>query len=228
MATPLKQLLFTEAQYLEFERKADERHEYLDGHLLAMAGESWRHGDICTNLLALIASQLKGTPCRARSKDTRIRSGPRKFSAQGFKGLYSYPDIVVICGEPEYLDKHEDVITNPKVIIEVLSDSTMNFDRTEKFIRYRMWNDTLTDYILVSQEKRLIEHFHRRKSGEWVYTTWLEADQSVTIKSIKCALSVAEIYDRVTFDSDPPKAAKKRKPAQKARKKAQTKKGSKQ
>ncbi|MFN0085262.1 MAG: Uma2 family endonuclease [Blastocatellia bacterium] len=220
MATPLEQLRFTEAQYLEFERNADERHEFIDGHVFSMAGESGRHGDICTNLLISLGSQLKGSPCRARSKDTKVRSGAGRFSAQGFTGLYSYPDIVIICGEPKYPDKHRDVITNPKVIIEVLSDTTEKFDRTEKFLRYRMWNESLTDYILVAQDQRLIEHFHRRKKSEWVYTTWQEADQTISIKSIKCALPIADVYDRITFASTKPKSAKKKKAAKKAKKNA--------
>jgi len=207
MALPQSQLLFTEEQYLEFERNSEERHEYLDGHIYAMAGESGEHGDITMNLSLLVGGQLKGKPCRARSKDTKVRSGPFPANPRNTKGLFSYPDLVVICDEPQYLDDYRDVVTNPKVIIEVLSESTKDFDRVTKFERYRMWNKTLTDYVLVSQDQPVIEHFELRENGEWIYHPYRGLDQKVTIKSIKCSLPTADIYDRVSFQ---PQAKKPR------------------
>jgi Uma2 family endonuclease len=218
MAAPQEHLIFTEEQYLEFERKSEERHEYLDGHIYLMAGESGEHGDICTNLSGLLFGQLRGKPCRVRSKDTKVRSGPQTFAPRGTKGLYSYPDIVVICGEPQYLDKHRDVVTNPRVIIEVLSEKTNNFDRNEKFMRYRMWNETLTDYVLVSQFQPFVEHFERRKSGEWVYHSYQGLDQKIPIKSIKCTLAMADVYDRVVFPVAKKKATKKARSPRKTKK----------
>lgn len=199
MALPQSRLLMTEAQYLEFERNAEERHEYLDGFIYLMAGESWIHGDITVNLSIILGTQLKGTDCRVRMKDTRVRSGPQPFSPRNTKGLYSYPDVMVICGEPEVLDDRRDVIGNPRIIIEVISQSTEAFDRNDKFLRYRMWNESLTDYLLVAQEQPFIEHFERRKKGEWLYHSYQGLDQNITIKSIKCTLKMADIYDRVTF-----------------------------
>lgn len=208
MATPQHKLEFTEEQYLEYERHAEERHEFVDGHIYLMAGESDEHGDISANLTALIVLQLRGTSCRARVKDTKVRSGPLPFLTHNKRGLYSYPDLVVICGEPIHLDDHRDVITNPKVIIEVLSDSTKDFDRQEKFARYRQWNPTLTDYILVSQEQPFIEHFELSKKGDWVYHTYVGVETKMTIKSIRCTLSLADVYERVKFQM--PRAAKAR------------------
>lgn len=198
MAVPQHQLIFNEGQYLEFERHAEIRHEYLDGHIYAMAGESDEHGDISVNLTITLGAQLKGTNCRARTKNTKVRSGPFPFLKRSLKGLYSYPDLLVICGDPQHLDEHRDVIINPKVIIEVLSDSTEDFDRKEKFARYRQWNPTLTDYLLVSQDMAFVEHFELRK-GEWIYHTYLTLKQSVPIKSIKCTLQMRDVYDRVKF-----------------------------
>ncbi len=218
MAVPQEQLIFTEEQYLEFERNSEERHEYLDGHVYLMAGETGEHGDISSNLTITLGSQLRGKPCRVRSKDTKVRSGPQNFPQRGTKGLYSYPDIVVICGEPQYLDKYRDVITNPRVIIEVLSEKTSDFDRNEKFTRYRMWNETLTDYLLVAQLQPFVEHFERRKSGEWVYHSYQELDQKISIKSIKCELAMADIYDRLAFPAAKRKAAKKARSQRKAKK----------
>lgn len=200
MALPQEQLLFTETEYLAFERKAEERHEYLDGHIYLMAGESGAHGDICVNLTVSIGQQLKGTRCRVRSKDTKVRSGPRPASPRYPKGLYSYPDLVVICGEPQYLDEHEDVIVNPTVIIEVLSESTEAFDRGEKFLRYRMWSPTLTDYVVVAQNKPWIEHYARDGEGTWfIAASIIDPAGSVRLASIDCTLHLNEVYDRVVF-----------------------------
>jgi Uma2 family endonuclease len=203
MAKPQAQFIFTEEEYLEFERNSDERHEYLDGHLILMAGESDEHGDISMNLAVIIGVQLRGKPCRARTKDTKVRSGPLPRPPHNTKGLYSYPDLVVICGEPQHLDNHRDVITNPSVIIEVLSPTTEDHDRRVKFTRYRQWNDTLTDYLLVSQNQAFVEHFLRRDDGEWIYRSYWGLDQEVPLDSIECVLPTTEIYDRINFPPAP-------------------------
>ena len=106
---------FTVEQYLEYEREADERSELIDGEIYAMAGESRRHGDISMNVAGNLYNQLRATNCRARIKDTKVKSGALK--ERFGKGMISYPDIVVICGEPEYHDKHSDIVLNPAVII---------------------------------------------------------------------------------------------------------------
>ncbi len=203
MALPQSELIFTEEEYLAFERASEERHEYLDGHIYAMAGESSAHGDICVNLTASLATQLRGTSCRTRSKDTKVRSGPKPRSPRYPKGLYSYPDLVVICGEPQYLDKYENVISNPKLIIEVLSDSTEAFDRGEKFRRYRTWLPSLTDYLVVAQNQPLIEHFARQANGQWVIAASVsELSDIVPLESIGCLLPLAEVYDHIEFPAE--------------------------
>ena len=183
MRSPQRQPHYTIDEYLKMERAADERHEYVDGGIYAMAGESGDHGDITVNLVALLATQLKGKPCRARSKDTKVRSGPILTSGQSSRGLFSYPDIVVICDEPEYHDALTDVILNPKVIIEVLSPATEAFDRGEKFTRYQTWNPTLQDYILVSQDQPQVEHFARQTDGSWSYQRYTQMDSSLALSS---------------------------------------------
>src|SRR5205807_944775 len=134
-------------EYLERERAAEERHEYLDGQIYAMAGESPSHGIITVNLVGIFYIQLKGKPCQALTKDTKVRSGPTPLPGHSTRGLFSYPDIVVVCGEPEYHDAFRDVILNPTAIVEVLSPATEAFDRGEKFTRYQVWNPTLKDYV---------------------------------------------------------------------------------
>jgi Uma2 family endonuclease len=203
MALARTQLFFTVEEYLALERASEERYEYLDGQIYAMAGESGAHADICTNLVSILHPQLRDAPCRVRSKDTKVRSGPDPKRGRTTKGLFSYPDIVVICGEPQYHDEHRDVILNPAVIIEVLSESTEAFDRGEKFLRYQLWNPTLTDYLLVSQSSPLIEHYVRQIDGGWSYYVYQGLEQSLSIKSIDCTLRSSEVYDRVVFPEEP-------------------------
>lgn len=190
--------LYTIEQYLAIERRSEERYEYLDGEIFAMAGESIAHGDICTGLGGFLHSQLRGTPCRVLVKDTKFRSGPTP-PPRSTKGLFSYPDLVVICGKVQFHNEHQDVVLNPTVIIEVLSESTESFDRGEKFQRYQLWNPTLTDYLLVSQTSPLIEHFIRQTDGSWSYHIYSGMEQRIFINSINCELRLPDVYERVVF-----------------------------
>jgi Uma2 family endonuclease len=200
----------TVADYLRMEAESEERHVYLDGEVFAMAGESEFHADISANLVGLIHAQLKGRSCRVRTKDTKVRSGPvGPRPLRDTAGMYSYPDAVVVCGEPEYDDDHRTVIRNPAVIVEVLSPTTEAFDRGRKFDRYQMWNPTLTDYLLVSQDEPRIEHYTRQPDGSWRYTSTPGLDAAVTVSSIGVILRLADVFDRVTFpapetDDHPP------------------------
>lgn len=189
---------YTVEQYLAWERQADEKSEFVDGEIYAMAGESGAHGDISMNLSVTIGSQLRGKNCRARTKDSKVRSGAMKEHLG--RGMISYPDLVVICGEVEYHDAQKDVILNPKVIVEVLSESTEQFDRGTKFMRYRNFNPTLTDYILVSQIEPHVEHYRRLENGEWLLSEYDGMDRSFEIESIECSISLSELYDRVEFE----------------------------
>ena len=198
MAIRKSPLLYTIEQYLTIERQSEERYEYLDGEIFAMAGESEAHGDICANLAGFLHPQLRETACRMRVKDTKIRSGPTPRPGST-KGLFSYPDLVIICGEREFHDEHQDVILNPKVIFEVLSESTETFDRGEKFQRYQLWNPTLTDSLLVSQTKPLIEHFIRQADGSWSYHIYSGLEQRILMNSINCELRLSDVYERVEF-----------------------------
>jgi Uma2 family endonuclease len=202
MALAQEGLLFTVDEYLKLERSSDERHEYLDGHIYLMAGESLEYGDICINLAREVSAQLRGRSCRVLSKDTKVRSGPEPKLKNKKKGLYSFPDLLVVCGEPVWHDEHRDVLLNPRVIIEVLSKTTAEFDRGEKFQRYQTWNPTLTDYVLVSQDRPLVEHFSRRETDDWLYTRVNKLSGQLRIESINCTLALSEVYDRVTFSQD--------------------------
>ncbi|MGZ8848053.1 MAG: Uma2 family endonuclease [Pyrinomonadaceae bacterium] len=191
------QPLYSSEAYLAFERSADERHEFLDGFIYAMAGETPSHADISANLVGLLHERLRDSPCRVRTKDTKVRSGPHQVGTM--KGLFSYPDAVVICGEPEYLDQHRDVVVNPTVIFEVLSETTEARDRGVKFHRYQAWSPTLTDYVLVSQVAPSVDYFHREADGSWSYHIHIGLDETFTIQSIDCTLKLLDIYARITF-----------------------------
>lgn len=192
--------LYTVDEYLERERAAVERSEYFDGTVYLMAGESDEHGIISANLSGEIYLQLKGKDCQMRLKDAKIKSGgfePRV--GHSTKGMFSYPDLVVICDAVKYHDKKKDVILNPKLIIEVLSDSTREYDHNDKFVRYRMFNETLTDYVLVAQDKPQVEHFIRQDDNSWKVYTYIGLDKICRIESIECELKLSEIYDRIKF-----------------------------
>ncbi len=206
MATPRSKIhkrLSTVAEYLEFERKAEDRHEFVDGEIRAMAGESPWHSIINFNLIVEVGNQLKGKPCVAFSPNMKTRSG-EQIQLNSLKGLFSYADLTVVCGKPQFHDQFGDVLLNPKVIFEVLSPSTESFDRGEKFERYRAFNESLTDYVLVSQKKPLIEHFQRQPNRQWLMTEVRGMEGELHIASIDCRLKLAEVYDRVEFPSEQP------------------------
>ena len=193
---------YTIDEYLDLERDAEERHEYLDGTIYTMAGESLAHSDICINLAVTLGTQLKGRDCRATSPNMKVRSGPYIKQQKNTKGLYSYPDLAIVCGEPQFQDEHTDILLNPTVIIEVLSPSTEAFDRREKLLRYRAQLPTLRDYLLVAQDQPAIEHFHLNEAGYWQHTVVIGLDASLCLESIDCALNLNEVYDRVKFPEE--------------------------
>jgi len=197
MSLPQSQIIVSVEEYLALERESEERHEFLDGQIYEMAGENPRHGAICTNLTRIVSTQLLGTPCQAFSKDTKVRSGPE--APQSTKGLFSYPDLVVVCGEIKFHDQQQHVIINPTVIVEVLSPNTEAFDRGVKWLRYQTWLPTLIHYVMVSQNQPQIEHYGREANGEWRYSRVNQIEGSVTLASIGCTLKLAEVYDRVVF-----------------------------
>jgi Uma2 family endonuclease len=198
MAFPQENISLSVEQYLSIERAGEERHEYIDGHLYKMAGESLEHSRINVNLLTLLNTQLRGKRCEALSPNMKVRSGPFIKEQKVRKGMFSYPDVAIVCGEPQFHDEHRDVLTNPTVIIEILSASTEVFDRDEKFRRYQTHIDTLRDYVLVSQALPLIQIFSRHPDG-WLYRQAVGLSATIELPSIDCRLPLAEVYDRIVF-----------------------------
>lgn len=191
MAKPKLFPTFSIEDYLEYERGAPERHEFLDGSLYAMAGESPRHSTICFNLSGLIYAQLRGKRCRGFSPNMKV--------ATNEKGLFSYPDLAIVCGEPKLHDKKGDVLTNPTAIFEVLSPSTEHYDRGEKVLRYINGIETLTDYVLIAQDAPAVEHFRKQANGEWEKSEITGIEATLILASIECAVPFAELYASVEF-----------------------------
>lgn len=177
-------------EYLERERKAETRSEYVRGEIFAMAGASVRHGRIVRNLVSTLDAALRDGHCEVFSTDLRL--------AVAAGAMYTYPDVMVICGDPAVVDKHRDMITNPVVIIEVLSDSTKNYDRGQKFQYYRML-PSLKEYLTVAQDEIHVERFTRQQNGQWLLTEFNEISEKIDLESIGAALGAADIYRRVDF-----------------------------
>jgi Uma2 family endonuclease len=167
-----------------------------------MAGESLQHGDICTNLVAALHSQLRGTPCCVLSKGMKVRTGPPPTTRLATKGLFSYPDVVVVCGDPAFHDDHRDILLNPIAIIQVASPSTQAFDWHEKWLRYQIWLPSLTHYVLVAQSRPWIESFRRQPDKPWLYSSVHGLAASLHLDAIDCTLRLADVYGRVAFPDE--------------------------
>ena len=174
--------------YLARERESAEKHEYLDGLVYMMAGASVTHVRITSNTSRSLGNQLADRPCDVFSSDMRVRTP---------SGLVAYPDVVVVCGEPYLQDDRGDVLLNPVVVIEVLSPSTEEYDRTTKFDHYRTipW---LKEYVLIAQEVRRIER-RSRIDIEWEVTVIDDPDGRIDLAPIGCTLALADVYARVQF-----------------------------
>jgi Uma2 family endonuclease len=188
MSSP-KPNLMTPGEYLEIERKSEIRSEYIAGRMFAMSGASRRHSFITGNFHRELSTQMRGRACEAHTIDMRVKVSPT--------GMYTYPDIVALCGEARLEDEHFDTLLNPTVIVEVLSDSTEAYDRGEKFAHYRRL-DTLREYVLVSQDKIRIERF-RREGEEWTLSEVSDPEATLHLESIDCHVTVAAIYEKVEF-----------------------------
>lgn len=176
--------------YLAIERQAEGRSEYLDGEILAMTGGSRRHNLIVTNLVRELSLQLKNRPAEVYPSDLRVRIPAT--------GLYTYPDLVVVQGEPHFEDAQADTLLNPSLIVEVLSPSTEMYDRGKKFEHYRTL-DSLQEYLLVAQDEPRVELFTRQPGLRWLFTAIAGFERTLVLPSIQCEVALAEIYDKVAF-----------------------------
>ncbi|MBF0225787.1 MAG: Uma2 family endonuclease [Desulfobacterales bacterium] len=177
-------------EYLDLERVSAIKSEYFDGEVFAMAGASREHNQISANIVRVLGNHLLEKPCSVFSSDMKVKIWQIE--------KYTYPDIVVVCGNEEYDDENNDILLNPIVIIEILSDSTEAYDRGDKFSHYQLI-DSFSEYILVSQYFCKIEKFSRQKDETWIYSKYNNMEDIVSIESVKCELPISEIYRKVNF-----------------------------
>ncbi len=189
MSSQPKTELTTE-EYLAIEREAEIKHEYYRGEMFAMGGASHRHNLVSGNVFADIHSELKERDCQVFTNDMRVKVCPT--------GLYTYPDVIVTCEQPQFEDNHFDTLLNPQVIIEVLSDSTEQYDRGKKFEYYRQLA-SLKEYVLVSQDHAHIERFSHQ-DGKWVLSEATGLDAALELPSVDCQLKLADVYAKVEFE----------------------------
>lgn len=185
----------TPEEYLARERVAETRSEYVAGRIQAMTGASEAHNLIAGNVFAGLHARLRGRPCRVYTADMRVKvSGA---------GLYTYPDVVALCGTPEFEDARMDTLLNPAAIVEVLSEPTERYDRGEKFARYRRL-ESLREYVLVAQERVMVEHY-ARQGDLWVLSELSRLDAALPLSALDVELPLSEVYERVApFPEEPP------------------------
>ncbi len=181
----------TPEEYLALERQSEHKSEYYDGEIFAMTGASRKHNLIALNIGADLHNQLKGRACEAYLNDMRVHIPAT--------GLYTYPDVVVVCGEPQLEDEHLDTLLNPVLIVEVLSKSTARYDRTSKFSDYRSI-PSFIEYLLVSQDEYRVEHNTKQTDGRWLLSDIRGLESKIELASVQCTLALSEVYDKVTFD----------------------------
>jgi Uma2 family endonuclease len=180
----------TPEEYLRQERDAETKSEYWNGEVYALAGATRTHNRITVNMLISLGNQLKGSRCTLYPSDMRV-----KVQATG---LYTYPDMAVVCGKERFEGRHSETLLNPTVIVEVLSPSTEAYDRGAKFVHYRQL-PSLTDYLLIAQEQPAVDHFVRQGDGNWLLVAYAGLDAVVQLASVDCTLALADVYDKVEW-----------------------------
>jgi Uma2 family endonuclease len=186
-ASPQLAVKITSQEYLAFERQATEKHEFVDGIIYAMSGASKEHNFITINVAAELHLAFKKRPCVVCANDMRVKVN---------KSDYVYPDVVAVCGDAQFEDNTFDTLSNPTVIIEILSDSTERYDKGRKAELYRAL-PTVQDYVLISQTHCYIEHYQRQTATQWLFTTISQMDEKLILSSVNATIAVQDIYDKV-------------------------------
>ena len=192
MATPPQtqtNAVISPEEYLALERRAETKSEYWDGTVLAMSGASIPHNVIVANLIMAVGPRLRARGCQIYPSDLKVRRGRRFF----------YPDVSAICGEPVFNDGEKDVVLNPNLIIEVLSPSTESYDKGPKFLTYQQIA-SLQEYLLVHQDRPLVEQYTRQSESSWLYTK--SEGSGAKLEILACPITLDEIYEAVVFDSE--------------------------
>jgi Uma2 family endonuclease len=185
--------LLTPEQYLAIEREAEYKSEYFQGEMFAMAGAGEAHNVLVGNLVTGLNTHLRSRPCRVYSNDMRVLVCAT--------GLYTYPDVVVVCGERRFVDEQRDILLNPSLLVEVLSPSTEAFDRGRKFQQYRSI-ESLVEYLLVASDRVRADLYTRQPDG-WLLTSAGRLEDSLDLQSIGCRLALADLYEKVDLPGEP-------------------------
>lgn len=188
MSTLPQRSLLTAAEYLEMERKAEFKSEYFQGEVFAMAGASRPHNRIVSNVISALNPHLLNHGCNIYPSDMRVKI--EKINK------YTYPDVVVTCGKEIFEDDEVDTLLNPVVIFEILSDSTEAYDRGKKFQHYQ-FVESLSEYVLITQDACRVERYIRQKDGTWLYYGYQNLDDIVKLESVNCELALKNIYVKV-------------------------------
>ena len=181
---------YTVEEYLKMERRSATKHEFIDGKLLAAAGSSRLHNLIGTNTTVAIGSRTRGHKCEVYVNDMRVQLNRNRFS---------YPDVVVVAGEPKFADSETDVLLNPTVVVEVFSRATIGYDKTVKLESY-LATDSVREILLIKEDEMRVEHYFKQNPKQWVYRIYNASDDIITLEAIGCKISVSEIYAQVKFD----------------------------
>ncbi len=179
--------IYKPEEYLALERKAEYKSELIYGEIIAMAGTSRQHNILTGAFYTAISRKLKSMPCHVYFTDIRV--------AINKTNLYTYPDIIITCGKEDFLDAHLDTLLNPVCIAEILSDSTEKYDRGDKFLHYQNI-ESLQEYFLVSQNKKLVEKF-KRSEKNWIYTSYSNETSEIPLDFANSFILLSEIYDNV-------------------------------
>ena len=189
MAMPAAVQSYTPEEYLALERSAEVKSEYIDGQIVMMTGARKEHNTVTVNLVMHVGPRLRGGPCGIYAGDMRVRVADTD--------LYTYPDVIVVCGDPVFEDAELDTLLNPTVLFEILSPTTERYDRGEKFARYRRLA-SLREYVLVSQDRPRVEHY-LRQGDVWVFTAVDGLGAAVTLPTLDISVALRDIYERIEF-----------------------------
>ncbi len=180
----------TPDDYLAIEEKAEFKSEYHKGEMFAMSGASWHHNLLTSEILFLLKQQLRGDSCAAVASDMRVRVSTT--------GLYTYPDVVIVCGKPQL---ERDTLLNPTLIVEVLSPSTEGYDRGRKFDHYQRI-ESLAEFVTVAQEHVQVLVHTRQSDGRWLISSATSLEANVELASIGCTIPLGKLYQQVHFDDE--------------------------
>jgi Uma2 family endonuclease len=189
--SPEVQTYITPEDYLAFERKAETRNEYVNGEIFAKTGANREHSLIVGNTAGELGQQLKTKPCEVYAVKMRVKAPAARS--------YVYPDVVVVCGEPQFEDGYFDTLLNPTLVVEVLSKSTESYNRLAKSAYYRTI-ESLVEYLLVAQEEYRVEQYVKQADGRWLLSDVRSLDSAIDLGTIGCSLALSDVYDRILIE----------------------------